>query len=237
MEMKQIRAKHRMKDLPASERPYEKCERMGTSVLSEAELLAIILQTGTQLESAVELAQRILRQNPEQSLAGLAGMSYQELTALHGIGRVKAIKLLAILELAKRLSGTSFRKRPVFTEPGAIADYYMQKLRFLTVEQVYVLFFNTKCIFLGDKLLTVGTVNSSLLSPREIFIEAVKRNAVNIILVQNHPSGYPAASREDAAITSRIEQAGRLLEIKLLDHIIIGDNRYFSFKESGCAPF
>ena len=104
---------------------------------------------------------------------------------------LKAIKLLAILELAKRLSGTSFRKRPVFTEPGAIADYYMQKLRFLTVEQVYVLFFNTKCIFLGDKLLTVGTVNSSLLSPREIFIEAVKRNAVNIILVHNHPSGDP----------------------------------------------
>ncbi|MDE7297876.1 MAG: DNA repair protein RadC [Lachnospiraceae bacterium] len=237
MEIKQIEERHRMKDMPVSERPYEKCERHGTSALSEAELLAIVLQTGTRRESAVELAQRILLQNPEQSLLGLAGMSYQELTALRGIGRVKAIKLMAILELAKRLSGMSFRKKPVFTEPGAIADYYMQKLRFLTVEQVHVLFFNTKCIFLGDKLLTVGTVNSSLLSPREIFIEAVKRNAVNIILVHNHPSGDPTASREDIAITSRIAQAGRLLEISLLDHIIIGDNRYFSFKESGCAPF
>ncbi len=233
----EITAKRRIKDLPLSERPYERCESEGVSALSEAELLAIVLQTGTKTESAVGLAERLLLQSPEQSLAGLAKMPYQGLTAIHGIGRVKAIKLMAILELAKRLSRINFKHRPVFTKPETIAEYYMQQLRFLTVEQVYVLFFNTKCIFLGDKLLTIGTVNSSLLSPREIFIEAVQRQAVNIILVHNHPSGDPTASREDVAITTRVAQAGKILEIGLLDHIIIGDNRYFSFKENGCAPF
>ena len=226
-----------MKELPASERPYEKCEREGTEALTEAELLAVILQTGSRTETAVALASRVLMQTREQNLLGLAKMSYKELTAIYGIGRVKALKLMCILELAKRLSKINFTARPVFTEPSVIADYYMQSLRFLTVEQVRVLFFNTKCIFLGEKLMTIGTVNSSLLSPREIFIEAVKMEAVNIILVHNHPSGDPSASREDIAMTTKIAQAGRLLEIQLLDHIIIGDNKYFSFKEEGCVPF
>lgn len=227
----------RMKELPVSERPYEKCGREGAQALTDAELLAVILQTGTRTESAVTLASRLLLQNEEKNLLGIAKMSFLELTAIHGIGRVKAVKLMCILELAKRLSRMNFTSRPVFTEPSAIADYYMQSLRFLTVEQVRVLFFNTKCIFLGEKLMTIGTVNSSLLSPREIFIEAVKREAVNIILIHNHPSGDPTASREDIAMTARIAQAGKLLEIQLLDHIIIGDNRYFSFKEEGCTPF
>lgn len=227
----------KMKELPVSERPYEKCEKEGAEALSEAELLAVILQTGTRTETAVALAARVLSQSREQNLVGLAKMSYAELVAIYGIGRVKAVKLLCILELAKRLSRMNFAGRPVFTEPSAIADYYMQSLRFLAVEQVRVLFFNTKCVFLGEKLMTIGTVNSSLLSPREIFIEAVKREAVNIILVHNHPSGDPTASQEDIVMTGRIAQAGRLLEIQLLDHIIIGDNRYFSFKEEGCAPF
>lgn len=226
-----------MKELPISERPYEKCEQDGAGALTDAELLATILQTGTKTETAVALASRVLLQSKERNLLGLAKMSFPELTAIHGIGRVKAAKLMCILELAKRLSRMNYSSRPVFTEPSAIAGYYMQSLRFLDVEQVRVLFFNTKCIFLGEKLMTVGTVNSSLLSPREVFIEAVKREAVNIILVHNHPSGDPAASREDISMTARIAQAGRLLEIQLLDHIIIGDNRYFSFKEEGCAPF
>lgn len=227
----------RMKELPVSERPYEKCEQKGAEALTDAELLAVILQTGTKTETAVALASRVLLQNEEKNLLGLAKMSFRELTAIYGIGRVKAVKLLCILELSKRLSRMNYADRPAFTEPSAIAAYFMQSMRFLDVEQVRVLFFNTKCIFLGEKLMTVGTVNSSLLSPREVFIEAVKREAVNIILIHNHPSGDPAASREDMAMTARMAQAGRLLEIQLLDHIIIGDNRYFSFKEEGCAPF
>lgn len=227
----------RMKELPVSERPYEKCEQKGAEALTDAELLAVILQTGTKTETAVALASRVLLQNEEKNLLGLAKMSFRELTAIYGIGRVKAVKLLCILELSKRLSRMNYADRPAFTEPSAIAAYFMQSMRFLDVEQVRVLFFNTKCIFLGEKLMTVGTVNSSLLSPREVFIEAVKREAVNIILIHNHPSGDPAASREDMAMTARVAQAGRLLEIQLLDHIIIGDNRYFSFKEEGCAPF
>lgn len=231
--MEQLTEKLRMKELPESEQPYEKCEKDGAAALSDAELLAVILQTGTKTETAVTLAARVLAQSTEKNLAGLARMSYQELIRIHGIGRVKALKLLCIAELSRRIAKCSFGKKPVFTEPAAIADYYMQSLRFLDVEQVHVLFFNTRCIFLGEKLITVGTVNSSLVSPREIFIEAVQREAVNIILVHNHPSGDPEASREDLAITSRIAQAGRLLDIQLLDHIIIGDNRYLSFREKG----
>ncbi|MBQ9119963.1 MAG: DNA repair protein RadC [Lachnospiraceae bacterium] len=231
--MEYLAEKRKMKELPESERPYEKCEQNGVQTLSDAELLAVILQTGTRNETAVELATRVLAQSKEQNLAGLARMSYPELVRIHGIGRVKAIKLLCIAELSGRLSRTSFRKKPVFTEPAAIAEYYMQSLRFLEVEQVHVLFFNTRCIFLGEKLITTGTVNSSLVSPREIFIEAVRREAVNIILVHNHPSGDPNASKDDMAITSRIAQAGRLLDIHLMDHIIIGDNQYLSFREKG----
>lgn len=226
-----------MKELPLSERPYEKCEREGAGSLSDAELLAILLQSGTRRETAVELAMRLLMQSPEKNLSGLARMNFKRLTAVHGIGRVKALKLLAAFELMKRLAREDFGERPVLANPASIADYYMQSLRFLTVEEVHVLFFNTKCIFLGEKRLSVGTVNASLISPREIFIEALQREAVNIILVHNHPSGDPTASREDIHLTVQVAQAGKILEVRLLDHIIIGDNRYFSFKENGCAPF
>lgn len=226
-----------MKELPVSERPYEKCEQQGADSLSDAQLLSVILQTGTRTENAVSLASRLMLQTGEKNLLGLSRMSFQEMTAVSGIGRVKAVKLQCVLELSRRISQMNFQAHPVFTNPAVIAEYYMQSMRFLTVEQVHVLFFNTKCIFLGEKLLTIGTVNSSLLSPREIFIEAVRREAVNIILVHNHPSGDPSASRDDISITARVAQAGKLLDIQLLDHIIIGDNRYYSFKEEGCSPF
>ncbi len=226
-----------MKDLPLSERPYEKCEREGAENLSDAELLAILLQSGTKKETAVELARRLLMQNPEKNLSGLAKMSFKRLISVNGIGRVKAVKLLSAFELMKRLSREGFGGRVTLQNPASIAEYYMQRLRFLSVEEVHVAFFNTKCIFLGEKRLSVGTVNSSLISPREIFIEALFREAVGIILVHNHPSGDPTASHEDIHLTAQVAQAGRMLDIRLLDHIIIGDNRYFSFKESGCSPF
>ncbi len=226
-----------MKELPFSERPYEKCERDGTESLSDAELLAILLQSGTRKETAVELAKRLLLLSPEKNLSGLAKMTFSRLTAVRGVGKVKALKLLAAFELMKRLAREDFGERPILKNPSAIADYYMQDLRFLSTEEVHVLFFNTKCIFLGEKRLFVGTVNASLISPREIFIEALQREAVGIILVHNHPSGDPTASREDIHLTVQVAQAGKMLDIRLLDHIIIGDNRYFSFKENGCAPF
>lgn len=226
-----------MKELPVSERPYEKCEKNGAQSLSDAELLAILLQSGTRKETAVELANRLLLLSPGKNLSGLAKMPYGRLVSVCGIGRVKALKLLSVFELLKRLAREGFGEKPVLQSPEAIADYYMQSLRFLSVEEVHVLFFNTKCVFLGEKCLSVGTVNASLISPREIFIEAVQREAVGIILVHNHPSGDPTASREDIHLTEQVAQAGRMLDIKLLDHVIIGDNRYFSFKENGCTPF
>lgn len=226
-----------MKALLESERPYEKCQRAGAEHLTDAELLAILLQTGTKKASAIELARSLLGSVSEQNLLGLSRLNFSELTAFSGIGRVKAIKILAVLEISNRIARQSFGTKPVFDCPSAIADYYMQSMRVLDVEKVYVLFFDTKCRFLGDKLLSVGTVNASLISPREIFIEALRRQAVHIILLHNHPSGNPAASREDVAITVQVAEAAKILEISLMDHIIIGDNRYFSFRESNYAPF
>ncbi len=235
--MENINSAVTMKELPISERPYEKCEREGAQSLSDAELLAILIQSGTRKETAVDLARKLLMQNPEKNLLGLARMDFGRLTAVSGIGRVKALKLLAAFELMKRVSREGFGEKPVLKSPASIAEYYMQRLRFLNVEEVHAAFFNTKCIFLGEKRLSVGTVNSSVVSPREIFIEALLREAVGVILVHNHPSGDPTASREDIHLTVQVSQAGRMLDIRLLDHIIIGDNRYFSFKESGCSPF
>lgn len=227
----------KMKDWIPTERPYEKCERFGVENLTDAELLAIILQTGTKEYSVLELSQRVLEKCPEPNFAGLACMSFKDLTAIYGIGRVKALKLQVITEISKRMSQTNRAPKLQFRDPAAIAGYYMQKLRFLDVEQVYVLFFDTKCNFLGDKLMTIGTVNSSLVSPREIFMEAVERQAVYLVMLHNHPSGDPEASNADIQITERVFDTGKMLDIQLLDHIIIGDNRYFSFKESGCYPF
>lgn len=225
-----------MKDLYEAERPYEKCLSQGAKALSDTELLAVILRTGTKGETAVQLAGRILSLPGYRGLSGFGRIPLERFKELRGIGDVKAVQLTCLSELAARMSKATAGERLCFDAPETIADYYMEELRHEEQEQLVVLFLDTKNRLLREKMMFKGTVNASLASPREIFLEALKVHAVNLVLVHNHPSGDPTPSREDLRITERVRRAGELLEIHLLDHIIIGDNRYSSLREKGILP-
>lgn len=223
-----------MKELPDSERPYEKCERKGVSFLSDTELLAVIIRTGTKTEDAVTLAHRIMNFSKyNKGLNGINYLSQKELMSIKGIGRVKAIQLKCITELSKRMARQSRSEGICLTSPTSVAEYYMQDMRHLTTEQILLIMIDSKSRILNDMIISSGTVNSSILAPREIYLNALKYDAVSIILVHNHPSGDPTPSAEDINTTERMKDAGNLIGIKLMDHIIIGDNRYISLKEKG----
>ncbi len=222
-----------MKTLSEAERPYEKCERLGAANLSDRELLAALLRTGSRGENALELAGRLLYHAGEDGLLGLHHFSAERLRGIKGIGRVKAIQLVCILELAKRLAKASACEMLQFTCPSSIAKYYMEDMRHERQEIMKLLMLNSKSRLIGESDISKGTVNASLITPREIFIEALQKNAVSIIILHNHPSGDPSPSREDMIITERIRQAGELIGIELLDHIVIGNNCYISFSEQG----
>ena len=218
--------------LPPEERPYEKCLEQGCQALSEAELLAVIIRTGAVGDTSVDLARRVLDLGGRQgNLAGLCGLSVQELTSVKGIGRVKAIQIQCIAELSRRMAKSRARDGLCFHDPASIADFYMEDLRHEEREQCRVMMLNTRSMLLAEKQLSVGTVNASLISAREIFLEALKCQAVYIILIHNHPSGDPHPSREDILLTKRVWEAGELIGISLLDHIIIGDRSYVSLRE------
>ncbi len=226
-----------IKDLPLSERPYEKCEKYGTNSLSDAELLAVILKSGTREESSVELARRILalpRRKP--GLSGLYTLRIQDLKRIPGIGNVKAIQILCTLELARRLSVASVPKPKQFTLPGEIAAYYFPKIGYESVEHFLAAFLDTKCHLICDEILFKGSISSCPANPRELFSKALLCDASYVIVLHNHPSGDPAPSEEDLWITKKLHAAGNLLGIPLLDHIVIGDHRYISFKEEGYLP-
>lgn len=217
------------------ELPYEKFLKYGPECLSEAELLAIILRTGTKDCSSVELAGQILELagSPYKGLLGLYHVSVGELEQIRGIGEVKAVKIKCIAELSMRMAKA--RKAPLlkFCSPQSVAEYFMEELRHEEKEKVLLLCLDNKAQMISQSVLSVGTANASLLSPREVFKYALRVNAVHIMVLHNHPSGDPVPSRQDMEITRRLLKTGELMEIPLIDHIIIGDNRYTSFKESG----
>ncbi len=221
-----------MKELPESERPYDKFLTKGPEALSDAELLAVILRTGSRTRTALELAQDILCLE-QQNLLNLNRLSVKELAKIPGIGKVKAVQLKCVAEITRRMTAATYRKNLTVNEPGDIAGYYMEQLRHETREKLLLAMFDSKNHFLGDEVLSVGTVNSSLVSPREIYLKSLERQAVNIIILHNHPSGDAAPSNEDKRITSRVAECGHMLGINLADHIIIGDNCYTSFRECG----
>lgn len=225
-----------MKELPVHERPYEKCMRYGPQALQDAELLAVILRTGTKGKSSLELAGEILRRKNGSGLLALYHMSQKELAAIPGIGKVKAVQLQCIGELSKRISRMEARKELMFDHPSTIASYFMEKLRHEEQEQVYLLTLDKKNHLLGEKCISVGTVDTSILSPREILIEALRIQAVNLILIHNHPSGDPTPSGADFLLTDRIGEAADLIGLHLIDHIVIGDHRYVSFRQAGYLP-
>lgn len=222
----------KIKEIPQNERPYEKCYRFGPEVLTDTELLAVILRTGTKGISAYELAGEILKMDDNKtSLLSLKHITKEQLLATKGIGMVKAVQIQCISELAKRISLVGFNEGTKFNKAGLVSDYYMEKMRHLEQEHLYVMYLDTKCKLIKERSLTTGTVNQSLISPREIFIEALRCSAVNIIVVHNHPSGDCTPSRNDIESTRQIKKAGDLVGITLLDHIIIGDNKYSSLME------
>ena len=225
-----------MKQLPEEQRPYEKCFTQGESALSDSELLAIILRSGTQGKNSLTLAQEILKVMEKSSYPGLTGLlhiSVQDLMKINGIGRVKAVQLKCIGELSKRIARNAARPQLVMNSPASIAAYYMEELRHEEQEVVICMMADVKGHFLGDKILTRGTATGSMVTPREIYMEALRRHAVSLILIHNHPSGDPTPSPDDVQITTRIYQAGELIGIHLLDHIVIGDQKYCSFREEG----
>lgn len=223
-----------MKEIPKKDRPYEKCEREGVKALTDAELLSILIRTGNRQESALELAARILAQAQPPGILGLLHLTLPELMEQKGIGRVKGIELLCVGELSQRIwRALTLEEAPAFTTPEAIAAFYKEEMRHKEQEEMHLMILNTKQVLIRDILLFRGTFNHSPASPREIFIEALRYHAASIVLVHNHPSGDPAPSAEDRRATVRIQEAGAMLGIRLLDHVIIGEQAYFSFKERG----
>ncbi len=219
--------------IQAQDMPYEKFIRFGPGSLTESELIAIILRTGTRDKSAVELASQVLSlaKYPREGLLGLYDVTIEELMSIKGIGMVKAIKLKCLTELSMRISRTNAKKGLCFTNPKTVAEYFMEFLRHRDTECVILVCLDAKGQLLNEKKLSDGSVTMSLISPREIFLEALQCKAVNILLVHNHPSGDPTPSRADRELTENVRDLGEKIDIPLLDHIIIGDNRYTSFRE------
>ena len=223
-----------MKSIPQEERPYEKCLAKGAECLSDAELLAVILRTGSKGESALELSRKILALNGQGSgLLGIYHMSISDLIRIRGLGRVKAVQLKCIAELSKRFARAQFSDGITFTNPIAVAEYYMEELRHLEQEILILVMLNSKGRLIRDQVISKGTVRGALISPREIFIESIRNQAVSILLLHNHPSGIPDPSDEDIHFTLRVREAGAILGIELLDHIIIGDCQAVSMREQG----
>jgi DNA repair protein RadC len=192
------------------------------------------MRTGAKSIRAIDLAVNIL--NYSETYPGLKGLNYltlKELMKIKGVGRVKAIELLCLTELTKRMAKEIHQERLKLITPQSVADYYMQDMRHLTCEQVLLLLMDSKNKFIKDMIISEGTVNTSIMPTREIFVHTLKYEAVNIILLHNHPSGDPSPSSEDIRVTKRIKEAADLIGITLMDHIIIGDNKYISLKEQG----
>lgn len=219
-----------VKELPESERPYEKFIKYGAGALSDAELLAIIIKSGTKDKTALELSRELLCQR-HRNLLNLYEMSMEEMMRTNGIGRVKAIQLKAVAELSMRIARTQRGYQLRLDCAGSVADYYMEQMRHEKQEVLMCAYFDAKANFLGDARLSVGSTSYAYFSPREVLRGALEKNASVLILLHNHPSGDPSPSKDDMRVTERMRECAALFDICLADHIIIGDNQYFSFKE------
>lgn len=219
-------------NLPQEDKPYERCIRHGVQSLSNRDLLAVILRTGAKGRNVMELAGELLRLVPErEGFTGLRRLSLDELSKVKGIGKVKAVQMKCLLEIARRMAREEAGEGTYFTSPSAVANYYMEDLRHEEQEVLLLLMLNQRGRLIKERYMFKGTVNASVISPREIFVEALAARAVQIILLHNHPSGDASPSQEDLNVTRRIKEAGQLLGIALTDHIIIGEHAYVSLRE------
>ena len=221
----------RIRDLPADERPRERLSHYGASILSNAELLAIILRTGLPSESVLSLSTRLLAEF--RGLPGLARASFAELRRFRGLGDAKAAELKAALELGRRLLTLPEVDRPAISGPEDVANLVLADMAFFNQEHFRVMLLNTRNRVLSTEELYVGNVGSAVIRPSEVFREAISANAPSVIVVHNHPSGDPTPSTDDVQVTKTLAEAGKLLDIALLDHVVVAERGWVSLKERG----
>ncbi len=221
-----------IKDMPSGDRPRERLARAGASALSNAELLAIILRVGATGENVLNLAQRLLNRH---GLVGLARKPIAELASEKGLGEAKIVQVKAAFELGRRLLASAPEERPQIRAPADAANLLMSDMALLEQEQLRVMLLDTRNRVVATPTIYVGSLNTTMIRVSEIFREAIRQNAAAIIVAHNHPSGDPSPSPEDVAVTREIIQAGGLLDIEVLDHLIIGQQRFVSLKERGLA--
>ncbi|WP_203229725.1 RadC family protein [Filibacter tadaridae] len=220
-----------IRDVHIADRPRERMINQGAASLSNQELIAILLRTGTKDESVLVLANRIL--SSFDKIQDLKDATIEEMMSVKGVGKAKAVQLLAAAEIGKRLYRKHSEGRYTIRSPEDAASFLMTDMSSLTQEHFVVLFLNVKNEVLHKQTIFIGSLNSSIVHPRDIFREAVKRSAASIIVAHNHPSGNPSPSPEDIEVTKRLIEAGSIMGIELIDHVIIGDHRFISLKEKG----
>ena len=228
---KPARVSYRISDLPESERPRERLISAGADTLSEAELLAILLRVGVPGESAVQVGQRLLHEF--KGLAGIHRAPFEELVAQHGIGQAKAAQIKAAIELGRRLQSAPPEERATISSPAQAADLVKYDMQALEYEVLRVILMDTRNQVLEIKEIYQGSVNTAQVRAADVFKPAVRKNATALIVVHNHPSGDPTPSPDDVAVTRELIKAGELIDVKVLDHIIIGRGRHVSMKERG----
>ena len=223
-------AKVRIHDLPEEERPRERLVRNGPESLSNAELLAIILRTGSRAENVVSMSSRILS---EYSIKQLSLANIKRLMQIHGIGEAKASQISAVFELARRLEIFVEEPKRKVRSPKDVYTLMYPKMREQKKERFITLYLDTKNQILKEETVSIGSLNASIVHPREVFKSALLESSASVIMIHNHPSGDPSPSREDILVTEKLVEGGKLLGIDVLDHIIIGDGKYVSLKDEG----
>lgn len=228
----------RVKDLASGERPQERLERLGPGALSDAELLAMLLRSGQKGRSVVTISQQLITEGG--SLAGLIRWRETDFKRIKGIGRIKSLQLITVMEIARRVLSADQGGQPLLNRPELVFTHFHATVTGLSVEKFWVLCLNRKNRLIRQVELTSGTATSSLAHPREVFREAVHHGATSVICVHNHPSGDPAPSAADVQVTRQLREAARTLDIELLDHVIVGlpsvdpcGRGYYSFREAG----
>lgn len=222
----------KLKELPRDERPREKMMFKGKESLTNIELLAILIRTGTRNKTAIRIAEELLGMNPD-GLSYICQCSIEELSKIDGMGLAKSCQVMAALELGKRIASAPRKMRKKIKSTQDVADLFMERLRYNKREHFEILLLNTQGEIIAVNNVSIGDLSSSIVNPREAFAIAIKRSASAVIFIHNHPSGNPTPSGEDVKVTKRLFEAGEILGIQVLDHIIVGDGVYVSFKEKG----
>lgn len=225
-----MKEKYTIMEIPKDERPREKLLKYGANSLTNSELIGILLRVGSNKDTAITLGQKILKEN-EKGLLNLVNATPGSLNKFHGVSNAKAATILAAVELGKRISSTKASESFKITSPQDVSALVMEDMRYYKKEYFRIILLDTKNKVIDIITISIGSLNSSIVHPREVFLEAVKKSSASIILLHNHPSGEVQPSREDINITQRLIEAGDIMGIKVLDHIIIGDGTYLSFKE------